>query len=30
LVEQIRQVFKATFGEDGASLLVDRLRKELG
>ncbi len=29
-LEQIRQVFEATFGEDGASLLVEKLRKELG
>lgn len=28
-LEQIRQVFEATFGEDGASLLVEKLRKEL-
>lgn len=28
-LEQIRQVFKMTFGEDGTSLLVEKLRKEL-
>jgi hypothetical protein len=28
-LDQIRQVFGETFGEDGASLLVERLRKEL-
>ena len=29
-LDQIRQVFEATFGEDGASFLVDKLRRELG
>jgi hypothetical protein len=28
-LDQIRQVFGETFGEDGASLLTERLRKEL-
>jgi hypothetical protein len=28
-LDQIRQVFGETFGEDGASLLAERLRKEL-
>lgn len=28
-LDRIRQVFEATFGEDGASLLVEKLRKEL-
>jgi hypothetical protein len=29
-LDQIRQVFEVTFGEDGASLLAEKLRKELG
>lgn len=28
-LDQVRQVFEATFGEDGASLLMEKLRKEL-
>lgn len=28
-LDQVRQVFEATFGEDGAFLLTEKLRKEL-
>ncbi len=29
-LEHVQQVFEMTFGEDSASLLVEKLRKELG
>jgi hypothetical protein len=28
-LDEVRQVFEATFGEDGASLLMEKLRKAL-
>jgi len=28
-LDQIRQVFEGTFGDDGTSLLMEKLRKEL-
>ena len=28
-LDQIRQVFESTFGEDGSSLLMEKIRKEL-
>lgn len=28
-LDQIRQVFQGTFGDDGTSLLIEKLRKEL-